>query len=373
MIKLTTFVYFGLSALDSMTDKPFFKERTTDEIKALVNRDVYTPRGLVRRIADLPQDKAIVLRSVLIPGRFLAFPYVETQADASRAWLYHAGEEGRGNEMLYLDQPRTAEEARISTENPFQVRKRALETLADKREEDVKAIGRCFRPFAGTSDQRLTRVPFYIDFEGAKIRAYEESCTRQGAVVDTRYANVQEVANQGARIPVQVASRTRGKERYHVVLNHVPVIDNPEKRVIAWNIRCQFGNPEGERSRGEEPGQETWSRVKYTSDTFTAVPQFAAANFAVIQNYARRGNLTPMEQCQFAFPSKFAVEQIWRKLGNNILVYDPILQRKDRLRKLHLAEKSLLLGRTVARGNFLPEEIFWWEPQRDGRIRDYQW
>ncbi len=353
--------------------KPFFKERTVDEIKSLNIADRYIERDLVKRIVDLSPDEALTLRFVLIPGRFRRFPYVETQADASRVCLYHSGEEGRENEMLYLDQPKTARDARETLENPFQIRKRALESLSTIREEEIDLVGRCFRPFARTEDKRLTRIPFYVDFEGAGIRAYEESETQQRAVVDTRYANVAEVARQGARIPVKVASRTQGKKRYPVVLYHVPLIDNPEKRVIAWNIRCQYGNPETEREEGEEPGQESWAKVKYTSDTFTAMPQFAAANFSVISHYVGQGNFIPLEQCQFALPSKFAVEQIWKKLGNNLLVYDPTLQRIDRLRKPHLAEKSIILARTMARGNFAPEEIFWWEPNRDGRIRDYTW
>ena len=353
--------------------KPFFRERTVDQIKSLGPADRYIERDLVRRIVDLSPEEAIILRAVLVPGRFHAFKYVETQEDASRACLYHSGEEGRENEILYLDQPRTAEQARQTTENPFQVRKRALEALAEKREQEIDLIGRCFRPFARTPDQRLTRIPFYVDFKGAKIRAYEERETEQGAVVDTRYTDVAEVGKQGARIPVRVSSRTSGKKRYPVVLYHVPLIDNPEKRVIAWNIRSQFGNPESEREADEEPGQSEWARVKYTSDTFTAMPQMAAANFAVIQHYLGQGNLTPMEQCQFALPSRFAVEQIWRKLENNVLIYDKTLQRADRLRKPHLAEKSIILARTMARGNFKPEEIFWWEPRRDGKIRDYAW
>ena len=72
----------------------------------------------------------------------------------------------------------------------------------------------------------------------------------------------------------------------------------------------------------------------------------------------------------FALPSRHQAE-FYRKLSNNLLVYDPTLTSKSKLRKPHLAEKSILLCRALAK--FGNDDFAFWDPERDGRLKDYDW
>ena len=72
----------------------------------------------------------------------------------------------------------------------------------------------------------------------------------------------------------------------------------------------------------------------------------------------------------FALFSRRGVE-IYKRLCNNILIFDPTSTNKDHLRKLHLAEKSILLARAI--GKFGHDEIAYWEPARDTKLKDYEW
>jgi len=58
-------------------------------------------------------------------------------------------------------------------------------------------------------------------------------------------------------------------------------------------------------------------------------------------------------------------------LNNNVLIYDPSLQSKDKLRKPHIVEKSVLLARAIR--VFGHDETAYCDPVRDGKLRDYVW
>jgi hypothetical protein len=357
-----------------MARKTFFQDRTPEEIRALNSRNIYSQKNLVKRLVGAPPDRALILRSRLVPGRFFTFSYVKTGADASRAYLKHANL--RNKELIRLSQPRTIEEALATLDIPVTIRLRDLEALGKMREEEIKYIGYAFRPITGT-DRRLRRLPFYVNFEGGRIRAYEEKQT-EGPQIKP-YMDVRRADEEGAVFVVRVPSREKKNKRYPTILYNVAIRDFPEKRVAAWGIKTSYGEPEAERRAEEEPPTRTYDfrftrkGERESSDVFTFIPQDAAAYFSLVNFFARQRNFVPMEMSQFSFPSKFAVEEIWRKLNNNLLVYDPTLTSKDKLRQPHLAEKSLILGRSMAKGNYQPEEILWWDSERDGKISDYQW
>ena len=58
-------------------------------------------------------------------------------------------------------------------------------------------------------------------------------------------------------------------------------------------------------------------------------------------------------------------------MNNNIVIYDPTLSSKDKLRKLHVAEKSILIGRAI--GRFGADEIMYADGARDGKLENYDW
>lgn len=71
-----------------------------------------------------------------------------------------------------------------------------------------------------------------------------------------------------------------------------------------------------------------------------------------------------------ALPSRLASD-FYRKLGNNVLVFDNTLSSSDKLRKLHIDEKSILIARLI--GKYGNDKTMFWDSARDGRIKDYDW
>jgi len=80
--------------------------------------------------------------------------------------------------------------------------------------------------------------------------------------------------------------------------------------------------------------------------------------------------MTPMEMNPFALISKFEKE-FAMKLDNNIIIFDPSLRSREKTRHLHLAEKCILLARSI--GVFGHDSTMYWDPVRDGRLKDYDW
>ena len=82
-------------------------------------------------------------------------------------------------------------------------------------------------------------------------------------------------------------------------------------------------------------------------------------------------NWTALTFNPFALPSRKQAE-FYTKLCNNVVIFDPTIEKpKHKLRKLYMAEKSMLLGRAMA--HFGHEEFSFWNPQRDGKYKTYNW
>ena len=110
--------------------------------------------------------------------------------------------------------------------------------------------------------------------------------------------------------------------------------------------------------------QEESNLVRFT-------PQDVAGYLGVIKKQlTEEHNITALTFNPFALPSQHQAD-FYRKLSNNVLIYDPELKTKEKLRKLHLAEKSILLGRAI--GHFGHDDFAFWNPVRDGIYRDFKW
>ena len=76
-----------------------------------------------------------------------------------------------------------------------------------------------------------------------------------------------------------------------------------------------------------------------------------------------------MDMNPFAVFSKKGIS-LYEKFKNNLLVYDPSLESKDKLRWAHVAEISNLLSKAI--GVFGHDEIAYWDFERDGSLRKYE-
>lgn len=345
--------------------KSFFRERTAAEISHLYTQRVYDARGLVRRIDSLNLGEALELRFQLLPGRF--YRNVDTWAEASRKAYKHG-------DYLALSQPASLQSALDSPEIPLSIRARDFAKLGKMREEDINFIGYSFRPVQGR-DRLKRMVPFIWCPEGVRLFGYAENLT--GGIRVQAYADSARVKSEGANVIVSVPSRTRKKPRYSFKLVHVPMTRNSANLASVLSLRSALiqedgtGEPEGRKSPHEMYNMRyTWEAEREGSDAVFLYPQDVAAYIAVIKDQKLKHNMAPLVMNPFALTSRHGAE-LFTKFCNNVVIYDPTLKGKKKLRKLHVAEKGVLWGRAIS--VFGHDDIAFWDPERDGRLRDYSW
>jgi len=347
-----------------MAKKSFFSERTAEGIRNLEVSQTTQQHGLVEKISRLERDQGLVVRAQIIPGRF--FINSQDQAEASRKCYKHG-------DLLALSQPQTQHEAYSTNEIPLAIRARDLSLLGSMREEEINFVGYSFHPVQGR-DRRKRVVPFVWLPEALRLFAYAETMTsyedqkgvKKGIQV-IPYADARRVSIEGAKVVCSVPSRTAKKSRYKIRLENVPVEGNTERRAVVWGLKSDF---EADPEHSKWNIRYVWESSQEGSDTFTFYPHDIAAYIATARDYWKQHNLTPMEMNPFALFSRQGAE-FYRKLCNNVLVADPKLKAKEKTRKLHLAEKSILLARAI--GVFGHDAIAYWSPERDGKFKDYDW
>lgn len=351
-----------------MVKKSFFKERTVNDIRKLSVIQVDRQRGLVERIDNLdPGEEAIELRMQreIVPERF--FRNVETGREASRKCLKHGA-------LIKLSQPQSQDSALRTREIPLAMRARDFADLEAMREEDINFVGYSFRPVQGR-DRTLRVVPFVWMPEGVRLFGYAES--RVGGIKVQSYKDSARVQREGASIVLEVPSRSRKVPRYRFGLRHVPVLRGNENLASVLSLRpfVLQESDSGEPIRGRTAHEDfliryTGRDARQESPVITFYPHDLAGYLGIVKNELSEHNLTPLEMNPFALPSRKQAE-FYKKLYNNVLVYDLTLSSKSKLRKLHLAERCILLARAI--GKFGHDEFAFWDGPRDGRLRDYDW
>ncbi|MEK6934166.1 MAG: hypothetical protein AABW75_04810 [Nanoarchaeota archaeon] len=345
-----------------MIKKLFFRKRTPEKIEEeLKVKRVYTQKSLVDRIWDLdPDAEAIELRTPLIPSKF--FFKAKNAAEASRKNYKHG-------ELICVDQPESRQEAYDYPYTPLDARMKAIDdALRDKKEEEIKFVGFTWQPVQGT-DRRWRVVPFDVPIEGVKI--YDYAIHHAGGIeVQEKYTDAGAVKREGGQILCKVPSRTKRKKRYEINLVHVPLLPGKEANAIIWSLRSQYES-------GKEPERITYlHHLRYenpkgpkSSDIFVFGPHEVAAYLAIIRKYwDGLANTVPLTSNPFPLPSKKYIEYS-DKIDNNLVIYDPTLKSKKKLRNTHLDEKCILLARAIkVKG---PWKTIFWDPSRDGPIKNY--
>ncbi len=344
-----------------MGKKSFFNERTEPQIRGLGISSVSVQRGLVDKILSLDASKqALELRFQLIPGRFYAG--TRNSAQAARKTYKHGV-------YLNLSQCRTIEEALYEQRLPHEIRREDFDLkLGSKKEEDIEVQGYAFRPIQG-NDVRKRLVPFPWIFEGARLFGYGIKNTEGIKVMP--YDDAERVQTEGASVPVSVPAREDKKQRYLIRVDNVAVVDNQNKHVIWPGFTTTY-------SEGKVSEHSFWSfGYKFINDRESSrnvilYPQDVAAMLGIVRHFLiEEENPVPWNMNPFAKPSFFAANY-YRLLCNNVLVRDPKLKRKSKLRKLYIPEKSILLARLI--GKFGHDETMFWQKGRDpDKIQDYDW
>lgn len=346
--------------------KKFFRKRTPDQIlDELSSRRVCTGRNLVENIwEDLDENsQALILMFPIIPPHFLSS--FKSQAQSSRKDYKHGL-------FVPVVQPATVEESYQMTQNgfiPMNGRMQALDTnTRGKDEREINYLGISWKPIQG-NDGVPRFVPFDAVHEGIKIYAYAHQ-HGSGIEVNANYTNSQIVQREGAQVLCKVPSRTKRMERYHVNLRHVPLLQGKEENAVVLSLKPHY-------EEGEVPERTTFMHeLLYRSDSGRAGsdrivfgPHEIAAYLAIIRDNWKGVNSTvPLRMNPFPIFSK-GLFKFAEKLDSNILVYDPTLQSKRKLRNLHLDERCILMSRAIGvKGVW---KTVYWDSRRDGSLKEY--
>ena len=350
-----------------MTRKSFFRDKTPTEIRNLKPKKVYTQNNLIKKIIDLdPSIDGIELRSVITPHKYLADN--RSGARSSRLNFKH------GN-YIALSQPKTQNEAHNCKDIPLKIRERDFNELTKLKEMENNFLGYSFRPVQGKVRSKRI-VPFWSLLEGARLYAYSEQASAKIKIEN--YKDSKRVSREGATIVCEVPSRTKQHPRYKFALEHVPIDGTTEKRGVVWSI-----NPKGlldEESLELILGRTNHElyNIRYTSLTgreeskvITFYPHDVAAYAKIIdKSWNEERNITPLEMSPFGLPPQKGVD-IYKKICNNLLIYDKTIKNKHKLRKPHLSEVCTLFGRSV--GVLGPKETLYCDEERDGKLKNYDW
>jgi len=341
--------------------KSFFKKKSPAQMCDGLNmKRVYSPRNLAEKINELDKNEGIILQFPITPVRF-RFPDIGS-AESSRRNYKHGS-------LIAIDQPQTRTEAFDSPYIPLIGRMKAIESaMKDLKQEEINFLGIFWHPVQGR-DKRFRVVPFDVPISGVEIDGYAQLMAG-GIGVNDKYIDAKKVETEGARLLCSVPSRTKKEGRYHLNLVNVPIVPGKEANAIILGLKSQFED-------GREPGRVTFlhhlryesARSQRGSDIFVFGPHDVAAYLAVVRKYWKGlENTVPLVCNPFPIPSKeFAVFS--KKLDNNVLMFDPTLSSKDKLRNIHLDEKCILLARDIkVRGVW---NTIYWDARRDGKTKDY--
>ncbi|MBI2629972.1 hypothetical protein HYW76_02630 [Candidatus Pacearchaeota archaeon] len=357
--------------------KSFFKRRTSGQIRKLKAVLAYNGRNLLKKIEDSDScNDYVELRFQLIPGKF--FINSGTSEEAARKSLKYG-------ELIRLSHPESRQGCYDSSEIPLAMRERDFSKLKGMKEEEIRVVGYSFQPRWG-GDNLKRVVPFVFCPEGVRLFAYSETMKIPGTdrrgieIVVENYDDAERVRREGASVVCEVPSRTRKKPRYKLKLLHVPTTRGKENLASVLTLK----NSAVIDDQGEPVGNSqtphavyniryTWDSENERSEVITFYPQDIASYIKIAGECWKEHNLTPMEMNPFALFSQRGVD-IYKKLENNVLIFDPTISSKSGrggLRRLRLCEVSMLLARAI--GVFGHNEIAYWDPVRDGKLKDYDW
>jgi hypothetical protein len=365
--------------MKSYPRKRYFRERTISEKRRLELDDSIIQNALnniqfgslVLKIDKLQQNEGLIIPP-LLPDEF----YISTKTPqaAGRKAFHHIG-------YIRLPRPKTLNETEKSGDTPLKMRQKAFSSLTKEigetpeigRENNMFNLGYSYYPVQ-SGDTRRRVVPFVWLAEGARTFSYAYQLTHG---IDIKiYEKAQRVEIEGATVRARVPSKRQKHPRYEFDLENVPIKRNQRNLATALRMKPAVAiSEEGTPLKGQMPHELYNIRYNYLGDRehsnlLTFYPHHIAGYLGIIfHEWSQESrNLTPLEMNPFAIPSKHQME-FYKRLNNNVLVFDKNSNAKNHLRSPYIAEKSVLLGRAIA--VFGEYDFAFWDGVKDGRLRDY--
>lgn len=319
--------------------KPFFREPTAAQIQKR-NKTEVSPLELDAALDSVStNDSYILVRGVLVPPEY----------DSHRKFVKHAPE-------IIARHPNSQLETQKIRQFPYQLKRKQIGKAGD----DVYAAWG-FYPLH--LDRRKRRVLFTTDFEAAQLYAYAH---QSGAEIKVKpYDEARKVAKEGAEIFVEIPSRTEAHGKYRFKLTSVPVVDAPEKFVIAHNLGTTHSCPDIDfriRYRYETQAE--------TSQVLNLDAHVGAAYLGVIDYYWNsEKNRVPLNCGQFDIPTMNAL-RFYKTLAGRVLIQET---PEHKSRKIDRAERNIALFNRLRKNGydwmFFPTKTI----SHQINIRDYDW
>jgi hypothetical protein len=255
---------------------------------------------------------------------------------------------------------------------PFKVREETFDSLPKHR---LRYAGFVFIPHFGVDKTpRLIRLNDIL--EAAKMYAYaplsdEQIIFKSSAQIPEIYDSVDGVAEIGASFAVKIPSRTKGKGRYEMSVDHVPITDNAQKFEIAYMQKTNHVC----KDKSHYKKFPTKSRPRFISEYVIDAHEIAAS-FAIIAHYTElareqeketgiRPKIIPLEMNLTGIPTEMFCRVydnlIHRTLIKPTATADPITPREGHL-------EALLWEGMIKEGY---RKCFFKE--NEGSLKDFKW
>ncbi|MEM0465280.1 MAG: hypothetical protein QXW97_01100 [Candidatus Pacearchaeota archaeon] len=370
--------------------KKFFERRSLKETLYLKIQEVNSAEDLTRKIDELKINETGILLTIgILPENF----YYNTKnwEEASRKAYKHG-------KLIQLPQPKTQYQTYNSHIIPLEMRAEAFLNLSEKfqkgtlKESQINYIGYSWRPVQGRD--KIKRAVNFIDIVRAaqkfsyasKFSKYEQDGKEEYGIKVKVYGDAKKVKKEGALAIFEVPSKREKVERYKGALRSIPFKPNSPSEDVNYNLaislslapcRISLENSFEDEVTFKRSPHSLYTDLQYKyidekeySYIIRFSPEEIAGYMGIIYNQLKKANITPLMFNPFALPSRHQME-FYKKMHNNVLIKDPSLKRKNKLRHLHLAEESLLLTRAAV--IFGHDDFIYWDPVRDKNFRDYNW
>tara|TARA_Y100000310_G_C20664513_1_gene806704 strand:+ start:439 stop:1431 length:993 start_codon:yes stop_codon:yes gene_type:complete len=325
-----------------MVKKAFFREPTEAQIRR--RKPVNSSGNHLTELINLNPDQYLVISTPLLKPAF---------QDEPEKFEKHGPEipVHRFPSMKQACQQRTT---------PLDLREQAYKQASKRTSHSCYS----FSPLIG-NERRRRRVSLVQILDGAQLFAHATRDT-EGIKV-TPYHDAGKVARDGAQVIVTVPSTEKKKPRYKAKVSGVPVKDNERKHAIAFSFKtdhvCDFKRFKGLRYPYETDPE--------TSEIEQVCKHDVASEYGIIDHYwNQEHNIRPLETTPIALPSQLLVD-LYKRMLDSLLVYDPKITAKNNLRKPNQAEKQVLLDQAVK--TLGHNETLFCDGKRDGHLSTYDW
>ena len=335
-----------------MSKKQYFREPTLAKI---INgsEPVYVDKSseLAKQALALKGGQYLILKleDGLIPKKF----------SSPRKFLKHG-------DFIQIPTPSSIDEAVESYMYPWILRRDKVDSI-----DDMYHSGYSFRPFAPFQDDKKERRVRLVELcEALRILSYSENPeTKTDIKIKKVYAESERVSKDGATVEVSVPSRTKKQPRYRFNMHSVVVdSNNPNSYAVANGFFTDIKLP-----------AKDWSfRYNYYDDARDSkvvniyAPEIAAYFKFMLEQLHQsvKPNKSVAEMSPFGIPPNLTVDY-YKNLLSKVVIYDPKLKNKLRLRKLNKAEQEIMLWALVKEAKY--EKTFFRRKKRDGPIENLDW